>query len=82
MIPEGENIYVFTGTERVKNKFGVIRFTDCSGFVWQLNRRMINDSFGRGQAFCSKIEDRGYVDLNHWHRINLKEWAAKHGIAS
>ncbi len=82
MIPNGENIYHLTGRENIRNKFGVIRFTDCSGFIWQLNRRMINDSFGRGANFCHKIEERGYVDLNHWHRINIAEIAKKWGIAA
>lgn len=76
-----ENTLFREETWRLSNKFGTITLVE-NGRVWRLKRRLINDRFGKGQAFCEKIKDRGYVDLNHWDWVNRAEMARKWGIAA
>lgn len=74
-----ENILFRDQTWRLSNKFGTITLVE-NGRVWKLNNRLINDRFGRGQSFCEKIKDRGYVDLNNWTWVNRRELANKWGV--
>lgn len=73
---ESESILFLDSTCRLSNSFGVITLRE-NGRVWQLNRSMANDRFGRGAEFCRKIRERGYVDLKFWTWTNREELARK-----